>query len=497
MNWDYLGKMLGIKSLKTHLFSIENCLSKKYKPQTADKDCKGSYAFISLGCPKNTVDSERMMGLLKLDGYRLVGNPEGTDFVVVNTCGFIERARDESFASIDEMLALKRAGKTRGVIVSGCLAERQKEQLLEDRPDIDSLVGVFGREEITKIADRLLGNREEQRNVFQPAPIRALPDTDRLQITPRHFAYLKISEGCDRLCTFCAIPKMRGKHATKPMENVIAEAQQLASFGVRELIIVAQDTTYYGRDLYGESKLTELLQQLDEIEGFDWIRLMYFYPMYIDERLLQTIANSKRIIPYIDMPLQHGDDTMLRRMARRVNRPDTEALIQRMRAMIPNLVLRTTFITGFPGETEEQFQSMCEFVREQKFERMGVFTYSYEPDTPSAKLSDQVDTETMERRRGELMQIQQQIAFEYNQALVGKVVDVMIDAPHPEQKGVWIGRTKADAPDVDSIVYVTETDHRLQAGQIVSAEVVDFVEYDLVAAAVGKPISRKALNVLS
>jgi ribosomal protein S12 methylthiotransferase len=328
-------------------------LSKKYKPQTADKDCKGSYAFISLGCPKNTVDSERMMGLLKLDGYRLVGNPEGADFVVVNTCGFIERARDESFASIDEMLALKRAGKTRGVIVSGCLAERQKEQLLEDRPDIDSLVGVFGREEITKIADRLMGNREEQRNVFQPAPIRALPDTDRLQITPRHFAYLKISEGCDRLCTFCAIPKMRGKHATKPMENVIAEARQLASFGVRELIIVAQDTTYYGRDLYGESKLTELLQQLDEIEGLDWIRLMYFYPMYIDEPLLQTIANSKRIIPYIDMPLQHGDDTMLRRMARRVNRPDTEALIQKMRAMIPNLVLRTTFITGFPGETEE------------------------------------------------------------------------------------------------------------------------------------------------
>jgi ribosomal protein S12 methylthiotransferase len=472
-------------------------LSKKYKPQTADKDCKGSYAFISLGCPKNTVDSERMMGLLKLDGYRLVGNPEGADFVVVNTCGFIERARDESFASIDEMLALKRAGKTRGVIVSGCLAERQKEQLLEDRPDIDSLVGVFGREEITKIADRLMGNREEQRNVFQPAPIRALPDTDRLQITPRHFAYLKISEGCDRLCTFCAIPKMRGKHATKPMENVIAEARQLASFGVRELIIVAQDTTYYGRDLYGESKLTELLQQLDEIEGLDWIRLMYFYPMYIDEPLLQTIANSKRIIPYIDMPLQHGDDTMLRRMARRVNRPDTEALIQKMRAMIPNLVLRTTFITGFPGETEEHFQAMCDFVREPKFERMGVFTYSFEPDTPSAKLPDQVDTETMERRRGELMQIQQQIAFEYNQALVGQVVDVIIDAPHPEQKGVWMGRTKADAPDVDSIVYVTETDHRLQAGQIVSAEVVDFVEYDLVAAAVGKPTARKALNVLS
>ncbi len=475
-------------------------MAKNYKQQSADPDCKGSYAFISLGCPKNMVDSERMMGLLKLDGYRLVGTPEGADFVVVNTCGFIERARDESFAAIDEMLELKRQGKTRGVIVSGCLAERQKEQLLEDRPDIDSLVGVFGREQITKIADRLLGDREEQRNVFQPAPIRALPDTDRLQITPQHFAYLKVSEGCDRLCTFCAIPKMRGKHATKPMENVIAEAKQLADFGVRELVIVAQDTTYYGMDLYGEPRLTELLQELDKIEGLDWIRLMYFYPMYIDQRLLDTIAQSKRIIPYIDMPLQHGDDTMLRRMSRRVNRPDTEQLIRNMRKTIPNLVLRTTFITGFPGETEEQFQLMCDFVREQKFERMGVFTYSFEPDTPSAKLPDHIDAETAERRRGELMQIQQEIAFEYNRNLVGQTIDVIIDGPHPEQSGVWLGRTQADAPDVDGIVYVTETDFKIKAGDIVPVEVVDFVEYDLVAAAVDPPrphVRKTALNIIA
>lgn len=474
----------------------ESFLAKKYKQQSAERDYKGSYAFISLGCPKNTVDSERMMGLLKLDGYRLVGDPEGADFVVVNTCGFIERARDESFASIDEMLELKRQGKTRGVIVSGCLAERQKEQLLVDRPDIDSLVGVFGREEITKIADRLLGDREEQQNVFQPAPIRALPDTDRLQITPRHFAYLKVSEGCDRLCTFCAIPKMRGKHATKPMENVVAEARQLAAFGVRELIIVAQDTTYYGRDLYGESRLTELLTELDQVEGLDWIRLMYFYPMYIDDRLLETIAKAKKIVPYIDMPLQHADDTMLKRMARRVDRQATEELVVKMRKMIPGLVLRTTFITGFPGETEEHFQTMCDFVREQKFERMGVFTYSFEPDTPSAKLPDHVSNETMERRRGELMEIQQQIAFQFNQSRVGTTVDVIIDAPHPEQAGVWIGRTKADAPDVDSIVYLSETEHRLKTGDIVPAEIVDFVEYDVVAAAVGKPNRRAKLPVL-
>ncbi|MEZ6095400.1 MAG: 30S ribosomal protein S12 methylthiotransferase RimO [Pirellulaceae bacterium] len=471
-------------------------MTKQYKNQSSNPDAKGSYAFISLGCPKNTVDSERMMGLLKLDGYRLIGDPEQADFVIVNTCGFIERARDESFAAIDEMLELKRAGKTRGVIVSGCLAERQKEQLLVDRPDIDSLVGVFSRDEITRIADRLLGNMEEQRSVFQPAPIRALSDADRLQITPGHFAYLKISEGCDRLCTFCAIPKMRGKHATKPIEDVIAEAKQLADFGVRELIVVAQDTTYYGMDLYGEPRLTELLQELDQVDGLDWIRLMYFYPMYIDQRLLETIAQSKRILPYIDMPLQHADDTMLKRMSRRVNRQQMRDMVQMMRATIPDLVLRTTFITGFPGETEEQFQTLCDFVREQHFERMGVFTYSLEPDTPAAKLSDAVEESVAERRRGELMQIQQEIAFKFNEQRVGKSLDVIIDGPHPEQPDVWLGRTSADAPDVDSIVYVTETEHRLSAGQIVECEVVDFVEYDLIAAATGRPRGRQRLNVL-
>ncbi|MFN9342968.1 MAG: MiaB/RimO family radical SAM methylthiotransferase, partial [Planctomycetota bacterium] len=294
-------------------------MNSKYRAQTSDPDYKGSYAFISLGCPKNTVDSERMMGLLKLDGYRLVSNPEGSDFVIVNTCGFIERARTESFASIDEMLRLKAEGKTRGVIVSGCLAERQKEDLLVERPAIDSLVGVFGREEITKIADRILGNHEEQRTIFQPAPVRALPDTDRLRITPRHFAYLKLSEGCDRRCTFCAIPKMRGKHATKPIEEIIKEAKQLAASGVRELIIVAQDTTYYGIDLYGEPRLRHLLEERVQVEGIDWSRLMYFYPRSSDQPLLEPIAKAKKIVTYIDMPLQHGDDTMLKRMSRRVN----------------------------------------------------------------------------------------------------------------------------------------------------------------------------------
>jgi ribosomal protein S12 methylthiotransferase len=462
-------------------------------PQITDEsklqsDAKGSYAFVSLGCPKNLVDSERMLGLLQLDGYQLVAEPEGADFVVVNTCGFIEQARQESFAAIDEMLDLKRNGKTRGVIVSGCLAERQKEQLLDDRPDIDSLVGVFGREEITRIADRLLGDLEEQRNVFRPAPIRALSDQDRLRITPKHFAYLKISDGCDRLCTFCAIPKMRGKHASKPMEEVVAEARQLADSGVRELIIVAQDTTYYGIDIYGRPRLSELLRELDQIDGLDWIRLMYFYPMYIDDQLIETIASAERILPYIDIPLQHINDTMLRRMSRRVTREQTERLLEKLRSGIDNLSLRTTFITGFPGETDEQFDELAEFVAEQQFERLGVFTYSFEPDTPAAQLPDQVSESVMEERRDRLMQVQQQVAFAQNEAKIGSCMDVILDLALPDEDNVWIGRTFADAPDVDSVIYVTGSDEvPLSTGKIVASEIVATQDYDLVAVAVGEP----------
>ena len=449
---------------------------------------KGTYAFVSLGCPKNTVDSERMLGLLRLDGYDLVFEPDGADFVVVNTCGFIERARTESFASIDEMLALKAAGRTKGVIVSGCLAERQKEELLIERPGIDYLVGVFGREEITRVADRLVGHMQEQRSVFQPAPIRPLPDGDRLRITPKHFAYLKISEGCDRLCTFCAIPKMRGKHYSKPMDEVIAEAKQLAADGVRELVIVAQDTTYYGMDLYGEPRLGELLTRLEnEVEGLAWIRLMYFYPMYINDALIDVLANSRRIIPYIDMPLQHINDTMLRRMSRRVSRAETEPLIAKMRSRIKNLTLRTTFITGFPGETEEQFAELESFVREQKFERMGAFTYSFEPDTPAALLPDQLPEAVKEERRDRLMAAQREISLEWTAAQIGRTMDVILDQAVPNQKNVWVGRSHADAPDVDGLVFVTGSKkQKLALGNIVPVEIVAAQEYDLVGHAISE-----------
>jgi ribosomal protein S12 methylthiotransferase len=454
-------------------------------PRKSGLDCKGTYAFVSLGCPKNLVDSERMLGLLQLDGYRLVGNPEGADFVVVNTCGFIERARQESFATIEEMLDLKRAGKTRGVIVSGCLAERDKEALLEKCPDVDHLVGVFGREQVTKVADRLLGGLLEQRTVFRPAPSRPLPDTGRLRITPRHFAFLKISEGCDRLCTFCAIPKMRGKHATKPIDEVIAEARELAADGVRELVIVAQDTTYYGLDLYGRPRLAELLTELSNIEGLDWIRVMYLYPMYFSDELIDVLAGGRKILPYLDLPLQHINDTMLRRMQRRVNRAETESLLGKLRSRISNLVLRTTFIAGFPGETEEQFEELVAFVEQQRFERMGVFTYSFEPDTPAARLSDHVSEDIKQSRYERLMAVQQRIAFEWNEAQVGKRCEVLLDGQVPGERNVWMGRGYADAPDVDGVVFVTGK--KLKAGQIVPTEIVASQEYDLVGVAVGKP----------
>jgi ribosomal protein S12 methylthiotransferase len=441
---------------------------------------KGTYAFVSLGCPKNLVDSERMLGLLKVDGYQLVSDPDGADFVVVNTCGFIEAARQESCGAIEEMLDLKRQGRTRGVIVSGCLAERQKESLLEKYPQIDHLVGVFGREEVSRVAHRLLGRLDEQRTVFRPAPVRALSDRDRLRITPQHFAYLKISEGCDRLCTFCAIPKMRGKHATKPEEEVLLEARQLAADGVRELIIVAQDTPYYGIDLYGEPRLTELLTQLEQVDGIDWIRLMYFYPMYVDDRLIDKIAASDKIVPYIDMPLQHAHDEMLRRMARRVTRRQTEELLEKLRGRIDNLVLRTTFITGFPGETDEHFDELVRFVEQHRFERAGVFTYSLESDTPAANLPGHLPQQVKEDRRQRLMEAQQGVAFAWSEAQIGRQVDVLLDQPVPDEDGVWIGRTYADAPDVDALVYVTG--EGLCAGEFVRCEVVASRDYDLIAA---------------
>src|SRR4029077_17261365 len=434
----------------------------------------------SLGCPKNLVDSEKMLGTLALDGYVLVSEPSGADFVIVNTCGFIESSRQESKAVIREMLELKRQNKTRGVIVAGCLPERLGgPQLQAELPGIDGIIGVFAREEITKVADRIFGSSEEQRIVFRPAPVKALDDSARLRITPRHYAYLKISEGCDRTCTFCAIPKMRGKHATKPIELVVAEARELAADGVRELNIVAQDTTYYGMDLYGRVRLVELLHELEQIDGIEWIRLLYLYPINFTDELIGQIAGSRKIIPYLDMPLQHISDSVLKRMQRRVNRAQTIELVEKLREKIANLVLRPTFIVGFPGETETQFEELCDFVEATRFERMGVFTYSLEPGTPAVKLDGHLPEEVKNARRDKLMELQQRIAFEFGDSMVGYELDVLIDAQIDDE--TWIGRSFADAPEIDGAIYVKG--EGVGVGEIVPVEIEGRQDYDLVGSA--------------
>ena len=369
------------------------------------------------------------------------------------------------------------------MIVTGCLAQREKDKLLDMYPGVDQLVGVFGRDEIAAAAQRLLTGLHEQRTVFRPAPTRALDDSHRLRITPRHLAFLKISEGCNRNCTFCSIPQMRGKHASKTIEDVVTEAEELAAEGVKELVIVAQDTTFYGIDIYGKPRLDELLRRLEAIDGVRWIRLMYFYPMYITDELLDVIAASKKILPYIDIPLQHIDDDVLRRMRRATTREKTERLLDRLRDRIPNLALRTTLIAGFPGETEEQFGRMLEFVQRRKFERLGAFSYSHELTTPSGAMDGQVPEEVRRDRRNQLLAAQQQVAYAWSQAQVGRQMDVILDSPVRGQPQAFVGRTYADAPEVDCAAYISGTG--LTAGQIVSCKIVAARGYDLVGVAQG------------
>ena len=387
-----------------------------------------------------------MLGKLAQDGYTLVTEADGADVVVVNTCGFIEPARQESLGVIREMLKLKEEGKVGSVVVAGCLAQRKGDELLQEVPGVDQIVGVFGREEISQVVERATLHRAEQRSLFRPAPVRALEDTARLRITPRHFAYLKISEGCDRTCTFCAIPGMRGKHVTKPIEEVIREAKELANDGVRELILVAQDTTYYGLDLYGEVRFAELLRELEKIDGIEWIRILYLYPIFFTDELIETIAGSKKIVPYLDMPLQHINDRTLKRMQRRVRRHDIDELLAKLRSSIKNLTMRTTFIVGFPGETEEEFVELIAFVKDAKFERCGVFTYSYEPGTPAVKLDGHLDEAIKNERSARLMEAQQEVALAWSAAQVGKTIDVIVDGPDPEIPSQVQARGHADAP---------------------------------------------------
>jgi len=453
--------------------------------QTNPPNTKGTYSIISLGCPKNLVDSERMLGLLQLEGYQMVPESEGADFVIVNTCGFLQAARQESLDTIREMVRLKKRGLVRGVIVAGCLAERNRESLLEECPGVDQVVGLFGRDEICRAAERVVGGVTEQRTIFRPAPVAALVDRDRLRLTPRHVAYLKISEGCSRLCTFCSIPKIRGKHVSKPLDQVVEEAEQLVADGARELVLVAQDTTSYGADLEGAPRLAALVKRLIDISGLEWVRLMYLYPMHFTDELLEVLSCASKVLPYLDLPLQHINDKILRRMNRRVGRAETERLVDQLRQRIEGLVLRTTMITGFPGETEGQFEELLDFVRQRRFERLGVFAYSREPDTPAARLPEQVAPKVARARRDRLMAAQQEIAFAWSESQIGRPLEVLIDRCMPGQQDAYVGRSYADAPEVDGVVYVTGGD--LAPGQIVPCEVVAARGYDLVAVATGDP----------
>jgi len=481
-----------------HYFLLGSCMNNN--PPT--------FAFVSLGCPKNLVDSERMAGLLTAAGYRFQEMLPGADVVVVNTCGFIGDARHESSEAIAEVLAMKDRGEVGRVIVTGCLAQREKLALLDVHPDIDGLIGVFGRESVVHVANAAIGRMVDSSVSLgeastsglagptrsdaddpRPSPSIVFPmdhrppltDTERLRLTAPHVAYLKIAEGCDRRCGFCAIPQIRGKFYSKPIDQALGEARRLAEEGVKELVVIAQDTTYYGVDLYGEPRLAQLLGRLEEIEGLRWIRILYLYPQFISDELIEAIAGSDKILPYLDLPLQHINDDVLRRMRRAVTGDQTREILDRLRKRIDNLILRTTFLVGYPGETQAQFEQLAAWVQAERFPRVGVFPYSVEEGVYAETLDGPVPEDIKLQRRDRLMAIQQPIAFAWANSQIGRQLDVMIDAELPDAPGAWIGRTYADAPEIDGVVYVSG--ENLKAGEIVSAEMVASRGYDLVGAA--------------
>lgn len=454
----------------------------------------GRFALVSLGCPKNLVDSEMLAGRLAAEGHRLVQQAHQSDFVVVNTCSFIQAARQESARVIEEMLALKRQGAIRGLIVAGCLPERDRHSLLARYPEIDALVGVFARDAIVEAAQRILGGADGRRVWLAGVPGQMASEASRQRLTLPHVAYLKLSEGCSRRCSFCTIPQIRGPLRSKAMEVVVEEAARLAADGTRELVLVAQETSSYGRDLYGRPRLAELLARLDQLEGLDWIRVMYLYPSGIGEDLLDVFAGARKILPYVDLPLQHISDRVLRAMRRGVGRTEIERLLERLRSRIERLVVRTTLMTGFPGETEAEFAELLQFVQCARFERLGVFAWSCEPGTPAAKLPEPVPEPVRRARRERLLAAQQPIAFEFARRQVGRRLDVLIDGPLAGQAGVFVGRTWADAPQIDPVVYVTAASASMHSaeparrgsaedalsGRIVPCEIVAAKGYDLI-----------------
>ncbi|WP_302327206.1 30S ribosomal protein S12 methylthiotransferase RimO [Enterocloster lavalensis] len=434
---------------------------------------------VSLGCDKNLVDTEKMLGLLNSEGYAFTDDEGEADAILINTCCFIGDAKEESVNTILEMARLKEEGRCRALVVAGCLAQRYKEEILEEIPEVDGILGTSSCDEIVNVLNGILG-REKQ------APVSCFHDLaepptggeNRVVTTGGYYAHLKIAEGCDKRCTYCIIPYLRGSFRSVPMEQLVQEAGQLAEQGVKELILVAQETTLYGKDLYGGKTLPKLLHELAKVPGIQWIRLQYCYPEEITDELIEAIRTEEKVCHYLDIPIQHASDRILRRMGRRTNQAQLREMIAKLRREIPDIALRTTLISGFPGETQEDHEELMTFVDEMEFERLGVFAYSAEEDTPAYSFPDQVPQEVKEERRDEIMQLQQEIAFEKSEDMVGRVLTVLIEGKVVDEPA-YVGRTYMDAPGVDGLIFVN-ADVELMSGDFVRVRVTGSAEYDLI-----------------
>lgn len=443
--------------------------------------------FISLGCDKNLVDSEKMLGLLSESGYTIVEDEAEADAIVINTCCFIHDAKEESIETILEMASWKEKGRLQALVITGCLAQRYKDEIAAELPEVDAVIGTSGYTEIVPVLDKLLkvsGTEEAQTDgecplVYCPS-IDLLPSSlpdKRMVTTGAYTAYLKIAEGCNKRCTYCVIPYIRGRYRSFPVEDLLKEAERLVAGGARELILIAQETTVYGVDLYGRKMLPELLRKLCRLEGLDWIRILYCYPEEITDELIQVMKEEKKVCHYLDIPIQHSEDAILKRMGRRTNRAELTALIEKLRKEIPDIILRTTLITGFPGETEEDFAQMAAFVEEMQFDRLGVFTYSPEEGTKAAVMEDQIDEEVKEARRDHIMELQQDISAAAASAMVGREMSVLIEG-YLYEEDIYVGRTYMDAPKVDGNVFV-RSEEEMISGDIVPVRITGASEYDL------------------
>ena len=432
--------------------------------------------FISLGCDKNLVDTEVMLGMLASRGYEMTNDEQEADIIVINTCCFIHDAKEESIQNILEMAEYKKNGSAKALIVTGCMAERYRQEILDEIPEVDEVLGTTAYDRILDAVDAALAGQHEVMTADLDAL--PLPETKRLVTTGGHFAYLKIAEGCDKHCTYCIIPKIRGNFRSVPMERLLKEAQDLAEQGVKELILVAQETTLYGKDLYGEKSLPKLLRELCKISGIRWIRILYCYPEEITDELIQVMKEEPKICHYLDLPIQHANDTILKRMGRRTSKQELIDIVQKHRKEIPDICLRTTLITGFPGETQEQHEEVMEFIDTLEFDRLGAFTYSPEEDTPAATFEDQIDEEVKEDRQADIMELQQEIAFDKAEDMIGREVLVMIEGKVADENA-YVGRTYRDAPNVDGLIFIN-TDVELISGDFAKVKVTGALDYDLI-----------------